>query len=55
VDQKLVKPGLTVSFKGHRVKNPESMNVSGRLTLDGKPLFTVTEGDRLGGAATETL
>ena len=41
-----VKPGQTVSFKGRRAKNPESSNVSGRLTLDGKPLFT--------GAATET-
>jgi hypothetical protein len=48
-----VKPGQTVSFKGHRAKNPESMNVSGRLTLDGKPLFTSTEGDRRGGSATE--
>ena len=48
-----VKPGQTVGFKGHRAKNPESMNVSGRLTLDGKPLFTGTEGDRRGGAATE--
>lgn len=27
-----MKPGLTVSFKGDRAKNPESMNVSGRLT-----------------------
>ena len=48
-----VKPGQTVSFKGHRAKNPESMNVSGRLTLDGKPLYTGTEGDRRGGVATE--
>ena len=48
-----VKPGQTVGFKGHRAKNPESMNVSGRLTLDDKPLFTGTEGDRRGGSATE--
>jgi hypothetical protein len=48
-----VKPGETVSFKGHRAKNPESTNVSGRLTLNGKPLFTGTEGDRRGGNATE--
>ena len=48
-----VKPGQTVGFKGHRAKNPESLNVSGRLTLDGKPVFTGTEGDRRGGAATE--
>ena len=41
-----VKPGQTVSFKGRLAKNPESKNVSGRLTLDGKPLFT--------GQATET-
>ena len=48
-----VKPGETVSFKGHAAKNPESMNVSGRLTLNGKPVYTGTEGDRRGGVATE--
>jgi len=47
-----VKPGQTVNFKGHCAKNPESQNVSGRLTLDGKPRYTSTEGDRRGGAAT---
>ncbi len=32
-----VKPGTAVSFKGTRAKNPESMNVNGRMTLpDGK-------------------
>ena len=32
-----VKPGTVVTFKGTRAKNPESMNVNGRLTLpDGK-------------------
>ena len=41
-----VKPGQTISFKGRRAKNPESLNVSGRMTLDGKPLYT--------GAAAET-
>jgi hypothetical protein len=45
-----VKPGQTVSFKGRMAKNPESRNVSGRLTLDGKPLYTGTEGERRGGA-----
>ena len=48
-----VKPGETVNFKGRRAKNPQSMNVSGRLTLNGKPVFTGTEGDRRGGQATE--
>ena len=48
-----VKPGETVSFKGRAAKNPESMNVSGRLTLNGKPVYTGTEGDRRGGVATE--
>jgi hypothetical protein len=37
-----VKPGQTVSFKGTRAKNPTSMNVSGRLMLNGKPLYTGT-------------
>jgi hypothetical protein len=32
-----VKPGTVVTFKGTRAKNPESMNVNGRMTLpDGK-------------------
>lgn len=32
-----LKPGTTVAFKGTRAKNPESMNVNGRMTLsDGK-------------------
>ena len=32
-----LKPGTVVAFKGNRAKNPESMNVNGRLTLpDGK-------------------
>jgi len=48
-----VKPGETVSFKGRAAKNPESTNVSGRLTLNGKPVYTGTEGDRRGGVATE--
>jgi hypothetical protein len=37
-----VKPGQTVSFTGTKAKNPTSNNVSGRLTLNGKPLFTGT-------------
>jgi hypothetical protein len=32
----------TVSFKGTKAKNPTSNNVSGRLTMNGKPLFTGT-------------
>ena len=32
-----LKPGTVVAFKGTRAKNPESMNVNGRMTLpDGK-------------------
>ena len=32
-----LKPGTVVAFKGTRAKNPESMNVNGRLTMsDGK-------------------
>ncbi|HYR84378.1 MAG TPA: DUF6152 family protein [Terriglobia bacterium] len=35
-----VKPGTVVSFKGRRARNPESMNVSGRLAMpDGKALY----------------
>ena len=34
-----VKPGMTVSFKGVKARNPESSNVSGRLSVDGKPVF----------------
>jgi hypothetical protein len=32
-----IPPGTVVTFKGTRAKNPESMNVNGRMTLpDGK-------------------
>jgi hypothetical protein len=32
-----LKPGTVVTFKGTKAKNPESMNVNGRMTLpDGK-------------------
>ena len=32
-----LKPGTVISFKGTRAKNPESMNVNGRMTMpDGK-------------------
>lgn len=35
-----VKPGTAVKFKGSRSRSPESMNVSGQLTLpDGKIAF----------------
>jgi hypothetical protein len=32
-----LKPGTVIAFKGTRAKNPESMNVNGRMTMpDGK-------------------
>ena len=35
-----VKPGTVVKFKGSRSRNPQSMNVSGQMTLpDGKIAF----------------
>ena len=35
-----LKLGTVVNFKGSRARSPESINVSGRLSLaDGKPLF----------------
>ena len=34
-----VKPGMAVSFKGVQARNPESINVSGRLFVDGKVMF----------------
>ena len=34
-----VKPGTAVSFKGVQARNPESLNVSGRLSVDGKVVF----------------
>jgi len=34
-----LKPGTVVSFKGVHARNPESPNVSGRLFVDGKPMF----------------
>jgi len=34
-----VKPGMTVAFKGIQARNPESINVSGRLFVDGKVVF----------------
>ncbi len=34
-----VKPGTIVSFKGVHARNSESPNVSGRLFVDGKPVF----------------
>jgi Family of unknown function (DUF6152) len=34
-----VKPGMAVAFKGIQARNPESINVSGRLFVDGKVVF----------------
>jgi hypothetical protein len=34
-----LKPGTVVSFKGVHARNSESPNVSGRLFVDGKPMF----------------
>jgi hypothetical protein len=34
-----LKPGTVVSFKGVHARNPESPNVSGRLFVNGKPMF----------------
>ena len=37
-----LKVGTVVMFKGVRARNPESLNVSGRLFVDGKAMFQGT-------------
>ncbi len=34
-----LKPGMTVSFKGIHARDPQSDHLSGRLAVEGKPVF----------------
>jgi hypothetical protein len=41
-----LKPGTVVSFKGHRAKNPASINCNGSMTLpDGKVAWSEKSGE----------